>query len=226
MRSNGPEISSVQIAGWVSEARFNPFLAAVSGDHDAAMALYVWNARVASAFFEVIHHVEVLVRNAMHRELSAAEHRGSLRSWLIDPSVLARGDLAVVEETIARVRQRGKRVTDNRVVATLSFGFWASLVGKNYDELWKSCLHLAFPHGSGLRRDVAGPLNRICQLRNGVAHHEAIFSLPVADRHQETLKLAGDVDPAAAAWIGQISQVPTLLAAPPVGAGVPAATPA
>jgi hypothetical protein len=206
--------SPEQLDAWVATARFAPFLAASADDHAAAMQLYVWNARLASAFFEVIHHVEVLVRNAMHRELKAAEPVGSLRSWLIDPKVLAKGDLAVVERTITRLKERGKPITDNRVVATLGFGFWTGLIGKQYDELWKATLHRAFPN-TGLRRDVAGPLNRIWQLRNSVAHHEAIFDLPLANRYRDTIGLAEAIDPSAAAWIAGISQLPEVLARRP-----------
>jgi hypothetical protein len=45
--------------------RFAPYLDEAGGDHDAAAALYVWNARVSATMFETLHHVEVLLRNAV-----------------------------------------------------------------------------------------------------------------------------------------------------------------
>jgi len=49
--------------------RFAGFLNAASGDTDLAAELYRWNADVSSALFEVIHHVEVPVRNAVVEQL-------------------------------------------------------------------------------------------------------------------------------------------------------------
>ena len=54
---------------WVSHARLAPYLAQTSGDEDLAWELYELNAAVSAALSEVIHHVEVLLRNSMTREL-------------------------------------------------------------------------------------------------------------------------------------------------------------
>lgn len=121
-----------------------------------------------------------------------------------------------VEETIARIRRRGRPLTDNRVVGGLSFGFWPRLVGTDYDDLWRTTLHRAFPCGFGRRSDVAGQLNRIAQLRNNVAHDEAILRLPLEERRRDVVALALAVDPAAARWIERISQVPWILSQAPL----------
>jgi hypothetical protein len=56
------------------------------GDLVRAIALYQWNAEVASAFWAVLGHVEVVVRNAMHEQLAAWSVRrfGETR-WYLDP---------------------------------------------------------------------------------------------------------------------------------------------
>lgn len=164
---------------------------------------------------EVIHHIEVLVRNVMHRRLSHDELEDGVRTWLVDPAVLKPGELKAVEDAVMRIRRLGRAVTCARVVASLPLSFWTRLVGIRYDELWKSSLHHVFPHGSGTRRDVAGQLNRISQLRNDIAHHQPIIGIPVADRHEDMLALAAAVDPAAAAWIGALSRVEATLAERP-----------
>jgi hypothetical protein len=205
MNTKALEPSQQQVDSWIAAPRFEPFFVAASYDQAKATQLYVWNARLASACFEVIHHLEVLVRNAMHRELKADEHDGTLRSWLIDPKFLKHDELRAVEDTVARIKKRRRSVTENRVIGGMSFGFWPSLVGTSYDELWKATLHRAFPHGSGKRRDVAGPLNRVWQLRNNVAHHEAIFQLPIA----------AAIDPDAGRWIAGTSQVLDVLSQRP-----------
>ncbi|HEX7290638.1 MAG TPA: hypothetical protein VF250_05850, partial [Conexibacter sp.] len=123
------------------------------------------------------------------------------RSWLVEPAVLMPGELKAVNDAIVRLRWLGRPVTRPRVVAGLPLSFWTRLLGTRYEELWKASLHHAFPHNSGLRKDVAGHLNRISQLRNDIAHHQPIIGIPVADRHRDMLALAAAVDPAAAAWV-------------------------
>jgi hypothetical protein len=208
-------VSPEQADSWITRLRLAPYLDATHGDRLAATELYVWNARLSAVCIEVIHHVEVLVRNAIHRQLRVGQMEDGLRSWLIDPTVLKPGELHAVDAAIMRIRRLHKPVTADRVVAGLQLSFWARLLGTRYDELWKSTLHRAFPHGSGNRKEIAGPMNRVSQLRNDIAHHTSILDVPVADRHADLLQLAAAVDPAAADWITGISQVEPVLAQAP-----------
>lgn len=216
MTVNIRELSSTQIDAWITPARLAPYLN-VTGAADVGLAarLYVWNARLASACMETIHHVEVLVRNAINRRLSASQSPDSLRSWLVDPDVLKPGELQAVENAITRIQRVGKSATTHRVISGLPLSFWARLTGTVYEDLWKASLHRAFPHSSGLRRDVAGPLNRISQLRNDIAHHQPLIDVPIAARRRDLLDLAAAVDPAAAVWISALSRVEDVLAETP-----------
>lgn len=210
------DLSSTEIDRWITRARLAPYLnVAGAANTGLATRLYVWNARLAGACIETIHHVEVLVRNAIDHQLAASQSADGLRSWLIDPDILKPGELGVVQETVTRIRRLGKPATTHRVVAGLPLSFWARLTGTSYEELWKSSLHHAFPNSSGLRKDVAGPLNRISQVRNVVAHHQSLIDAPVEARHRDMLALAAAVDPAAATWIEAMSRVPEVLAEAP-----------
>ncbi len=209
-------LSSAEIDRWITRVRLAPYLhVAGAADTDLAARLYVWNARLSSACMEAIHHVEVLVRNAIDRRLTISQPPDSLRSWLVDPDVLKPGELRAVEDAVARLRRLGRPATTHRVVAGLPLSFWTRLVGIGYDELWKVSLYGAFCHGSGARRDVAGALNRVLQLRNDIAHHQPLIDVPVADRHRDLLCLAAAVDPAAASWIGALSRIDEVLAEMP-----------
>ena len=209
-------VSPEQADSWITRLRLTPYLDATHGDRFAAIELYVWNAQLSAACIEVTHHVEVLIRNAIHRQLRADQLDNGLRSWLVDSTVLKPGELHAVDAAIMRIRRLHKPVIADGVVAGLQLSFWARLLGTGYDELWKSTLYRAFPHGSGNRRDIAGPLNRVSALRNDIAHHKSLLDVPVADRHADLLELAAAVDPAAAEWIGGISQVETLLLQAPL----------
>lgn len=215
MSATASMLSLEQTAAWIAPARLSSFLEAAGGEHRSAIALYVWNARLASACGEAIHHVEVLVRNAIHHCLKAGQPDDGLHSWLVDPEMLRAPEMTAVGNVITRLRRRRKRVTDDRVVAALPLTFWPRVVGTNYEDLWMTRLHHAFPHSSGLRKDIAGPLNRMAHLRNDIAHHKSLLDVSVADRHADLLQLAAAVDPAAAEWIGEISQLEALLSQAP-----------
>ena len=63
-------MNSSQATTWLTDARFEPYLEETNGDHEDAVALYVWNARVSAASFETLHHTEVLLRNAIDAQFA------------------------------------------------------------------------------------------------------------------------------------------------------------
>ncbi|MBP2323925.1 hypothetical protein JOF56_004310 [Kibdelosporangium banguiense] len=65
-------MSSVEVdvpAVWnmFSEPRMAPYLPLAAHDKGVALGLYEWSARTSSAVFEVVGHLEVLLRNALDR---------------------------------------------------------------------------------------------------------------------------------------------------------------
>jgi hypothetical protein len=199
---------------WISDPRFARFIAESDG-HARAVRLYEWDGALAAACMEVVRDVEVLFRNAVHVEIRGTRPPNALRSWLLDPAVLDTRELRRVGEAISRVQQAKHELTDDAVVAALPFGFWTSLLGTRYEELWRHTLHAAFPNGDGTRRNVAGLANRVAQFRNRLAHHKSLLDQPVADRHQDMLELARAISAPAGRWIGARSRVPRILEARP-----------
>jgi hypothetical protein len=127
----------------LSAERLAPYRAAVSGDAGRAVALYEWNAEVGAAFWAVLGHVEVLVRNSIHERLSewSAAEVGEAR-WYLDPARLltdqARLDIAGAR---SRSRRDGRAETPGRVVAEFTLGFWRFLLASRYERsLWLPCL--------------------------------------------------------------------------------------
>jgi hypothetical protein len=205
-----------QAARWITDARFTPYLAHAGGDHAVAAAMYVWNARVSAAVFETLHHVEVLLRNAIDQQFIPVDPSASAATtWLTDPAILNEVSRRRVTETIERVKREGKSPTRGRVVAGLSFAFWRALFDRKYDRLWVAKLHRAFPAGSGQRTEVAKLVSNLVPFRNRLAHHETIFRRPVATHYEEILTLAGMIDPEARAWIESVSRVGRVLGEQP-----------
>ncbi len=196
--------------------RFAPYLEEAEGDHNVAASLYVWNARVSAAAFETLHHVEVLLRNAIDSQFAPLEPSAApSETWLQDPSVLNERSRRLVSETIDRIERSHRTPTRGRVVAGLSFGFWRALFDKKYSALWVSYLNRAFPAGSGERSEVAALMSNLVPFRNRLAHHETIIRRPVARHQTEMLALAGLIDPDARRWIDLVSRVDQILSERP-----------
>jgi hypothetical protein len=184
--------------------------------HPDAAALYEWNAQVSAAFLEILCHVEVLLRNAIDRQFPATDSQAPLsildsRVWLCDPGILTAGSREKVNEAIARLQRERKHPTRDRVIASLSFGFWQALFSGAYEELWRKRLWRAFPHGSGKRREIANLTGPILHFRNRVAHHEPIFFSNLERHHARILELAGLIDEDAERYIASLSRVEQLL---------------
>jgi hypothetical protein len=85
----------------------------------------------------------------------------------------------------------------------LTFSFWTSMFGKDYETLWQQTLHKVGRRsdGKGLRRkDFSGPLAQIRSLRNRIAHHEPIVMWDLRKRYVSILELTGWLSPPALAW--------------------------
>jgi len=203
----------------LSTERLKPYFYAAGQDLERAAQLYQWNSEVASALGVLTGHLEVIVRNALHDQLTVW-HQANGRSghWYDDPAqVLAdkrREDIAKARERLMRSR---KHETPGRIVAELMFGFWRLLLDARYQNtLWAPALRHAFPHLQPQRRvDIYQRVDRIYSLRNRT-HHEPIHHLDLATLHDdELLPAAACIDPEIESWLRRISRVPALLAAKP-----------
>ena len=164
----------------LSPERLRPYLRATLGDRQEAVRLHVRNTALSAAFYGPLQGLEVTLRNALHRQL--VKRYGP--AWYDNPrTALDRG--AVERVRAARSEQgRPRHGAHSLIVATLSFGFWISLLGPggrtatgrkaNYEmTLWRPALRAAFAHRAPLtRRQVHRPLNDLRALRNRIAHHE------------------------------------------------------
>src|SRR6202171_5348250 len=54
----------------LSPERLSTYLAATGGDHAAALRLYVWNTQISAALYGPLQALEIIIRNAFHRELA------------------------------------------------------------------------------------------------------------------------------------------------------------
>lgn len=186
-----------------------------------AVELYRWNGELSGAMWETLGHVEVLLRNALADRMAARQQRlGRSMSWLEDPTVgLDRRGRDDVAKAQRRVRAKRKPTSDGQVISELSFGFWRFLLARRYQgQLWPD-LATGFPHAPSRRRQVVkDPVVRLHEFRNRLAHHQRVWSEPVAARLEDCLLLTGFIDPAVRDWIAATSPVrPSSLPVPDPG---------
>ena len=205
----------------LSKDRLSNYLSATRGSLSCALALYNWNTAVSAAFYGPLQWLEVTLRNSIDRCL--AETYGD--AWYFHEDIefdyICRRYL---KEARVRLERSGKPVTRPEMVATLSFGFWVTLLsrggvlsssGPKADfemTLWRPALHRAFPNRPGLsRRQAHRPLYYLRTLRNRIAHHEAIFERDLRRDYESIVRVTGWISSAARARIERHSRVPDLL---------------
>lgn len=81
------------------------------------MAQYEWRAELSVASFGLIHHFEVLLRNAIDHALGAGQPQTPIKdTWLLDFETLQPDGIKQVVIAIERP-EKGNLVTRGRVVA-------------------------------------------------------------------------------------------------------------
>jgi len=192
------------IEDWLSAGRFGTYLKAAGGSRQRALDLYEWNSKLSAAFLRDLSHLEVGLRNAFDRQLSAAvlpkefhwtdpgtllalfpvstrQNKRTGKSW--DANKNPRDK---VQEARERCASPGVAPVPGKIVAELMFGFWTYLVADSHEKtIWVPYLHKAFPPGTDRAR-VSQALTAIREFRNRVAHHENILKGGEIERRRIT----------------------------------------
>ncbi|MFF5292855.1 Abi family protein [Paractinoplanes globisporus] len=188
----------------LSPERLTPYVIAGGDGAAAALDLYVWNAELAAALATTLGHVEVVLRNAIHQNLTAwSTRRFGEPRWYRDAGHLLHSRHAdAIRVAQLRVSQHGRRTeTPGRIVAELSFGFWRFLLTSHYDTtLWRQTLHQVFP-GQRRRRVIHDAVEVLHLARNRIAHYEPMFNRPIADIQAIALEVTDWICPVTRAWI-------------------------
>lgn len=206
----------------LSPARLARYIERTSNVTDA-IALYEWNTQVSGALFELLQHAEVVLRNAMSRELVALRcaHGDPAGQWFWhdtdewfhpwwQPTMVR--NLRNAQSSLARSR---RPVTVGRVVAEMSFGFWRYLLTSHYESsLWTPALRRAFPRKLA-RETVHELVEHLNLLRNRVAHHEPIYDRNLQTDVLRIEQLLDWLSPSSAEWAMGTSRMEEVWAARP-----------
>jgi hypothetical protein len=174
----------------ISEPRFATYLTKAGNHEKYAIALYLYNARVAKAFLYPLAVVEVTLRNAIDEILVQRHGVDWHQDTVFRDQVLTAEGLATLDKAIRRAGQQPPR---SQVVATITFDFWSNLFRPEYGALWRTTVNIAFPnlqHGE-TRQEIQNLVRPINAFRNRVAHHEPVLDLNVTDVLGKIMRLTG-----------------------------------
>lgn len=158
-----------------SEARIGKYVAACAGNKRKTMQLYRYNLRLCQRFYGVLNLFEVILRNAVnqHYQTYFAD-----TEWIVNQAAsnkLLANNKDEIKQTEADYKKRGIYNND-KMVSSLTFGFWTKLFTKNgYKKGGKTLLRI-FPYKAKGKNqaDVYLDLTHIREFRNRIAHHEPI----------------------------------------------------
>lgn len=216
-----------------------PYLDAAHQNEKNALSLYRWHASLTAAVASVLGLTEVILRNAMDRELQRlndAQTHGN-QSWLLsDPAAPLRSLSAgkrkeanerALKASNSRLPTHGRYQqvpSHDDVLAQVTFGLWKELLpnhqagagntteNTNRDRLWKEALEGAFPEAADPKGEATFWLVfRLHQLRNRVSHMEPLLSIDVKDRTDDAFTLLRSIDRDVAAWVSGGSKVSEIL---------------
>ena len=158
-------------------ARLNKYLIACGGNTMAALTLYHNNVKLCQKFYGVLNVFEVVLRNAINEHYRQyLKDDDWIRNQLGCCGVLGNHPQRVAVMKIIDDLDKDFRYTNDRVVSSVSLGFWTHLFSRKPFLLGgQSLLHIFPAKTKGLgQRAIYNELQLIKSFRNRIAHHEAI----------------------------------------------------
>jgi hypothetical protein len=203
----------------LSTERLGRFYVSASEPKWEPLAVMSGNVAICEAFYPLLHHLEVVLRNSVSRLGSTAyrsrglstSQAGSTPSPLpLHPGYGARDILKAKQKLFGTDRTTGALLPPARpfkegdLVAALDFGFWTGLFNPYYrgrsvrdKRLWPHGLPVVFPHAVSAPTlpEVSTRLNELRQLRNRIFHHEPDWKRKLTADRDNILEVIGWVSP-------------------------------
>jgi hypothetical protein len=162
----------------ISSPRFNRYLKACGNDLSRAESLYRANLLLSQKMYSIIGIFEVVLRNSIDRHFK--QLKGN--EWIYDAAEPG-GYLEAhpgCEESVKSINDAIKKLdanyTHDRLIAKLTFGFWAyQFAAKQYAAAGSTLINIFpnRPHGTKQKK-IFQSLNKINDYRNRIAHYEPI----------------------------------------------------
>lgn len=160
-----------------SQARLNKYIGACNGNPTKALILYRHNVKLCQKFYGILNIFEVVLRNAINDHYKTVFNdadwiKNQLQTGKMLENAPQRNEVLRIIDSLSH----NGRYSNDRVVSSVSFGFWTHLFTKQPFRLGGQNLLQIFPNRTqGLgQRAIFNELMSIKAFRNRIAHHEAI----------------------------------------------------
>lgn len=195
-QTNAPQVLDIsEVLKTVGSPRLDPYKAFFQCETDTQLlGAYFWGQTIGVAFQPTLAMYEIALRNAIHRAASDFSSKSVSDSYPWYDRAQD-GAVRIVGKTLVKLNEvlysgdpplrRHPQPSPDSVVASLSFGFWPSMLAglaKREQTLILSKAFRAHPKSHpkfwGNQEnvtDLIGTLKGIQDLRNAVAHHEPIW---------------------------------------------------
>jgi len=198
----------------ISIERWRTYQRAAGFNDELANRLYLWNASVGQSFHFPLQTAEVALRNVSHRALGAIFGE----NWATDSACRNQLNPKHADDIVKAERRHfriyGGSASTPQLVASLSLGFWVSLLRKDYTtRIWTTQLMSAFPHlepGEGIH-DVRKTATIIQDLRNRIFHQESLLGHDLSSDYAAISRMLGWICPNTRDWMRRYSSVPKVI---------------
>jgi hypothetical protein len=198
----------------ISPERWKTYQIAAGFNEETAHRLYLWNAVVGQSFHFPLQTAEVALRNVIHHALASTYGA----DWTTDPACRDALSPDKVDDIIKAERRHyriyGAQPTTPQVVASLTLGFWVSLLRRHYNHsVWAAQTATAFPHlGEGETIiNVSRAGTTIQDLRNRIFHQEPLIGHNLSEDYAAILRMIGWICPELKEWTRKLSSVPRVI---------------
>ena len=170
--------------------------------------LFILISEISAALWVHIMAFETTLRDFISENLQRIY--GVINWWLV-PNLLSSSDLKDINYAIKRLNGRQLPISNENIVANLSFSFWVELLSKRYHQkIWMKLVKF-FPAHPGRREDFYNKAREIRNLRNVIAHHGPILRRDLFRDHAYLHELTALLDPELANEVKRKSRVLDLL---------------
>ena len=160
-----------------SAARLNKYRKACGGNAYKALTLYRHNVKLCQKIYGVLNVFEIVLRNAINKHYTFVFNDAD---WIFHQ--LQKGGMLEFStyrnEILQSINDMVKEniYTPDKVVSSVSFGFWTYMFTKVPFRLGNQSILQIFPNRqTGLgQKAIFKELQQIKQFRNRIAHHEPI----------------------------------------------------
>lgn len=158
---------------------------------------YIYNIRLSEAFYPILSILEVTLRNRICNAIEKLVCKNWLIKELDKQNLLANKEYQKLLESADKIRKSNKTITNDRLIAEMTLGFWIHLCNKSYKpKFWdkRGFFEEVFPNytTNGEMRKIAiiqNNLLSILRLRNRIFHHEIIINSSKTPQEQYQLIL-------------------------------------